>query len=85
MLCMGFINVRLDRHLVRSPSSGYHMNLFMIKTMDGVKVTICASMTSYANVPCMCSVGCVDRLGFGSFSISTVQVASDDRDLCDLG
>ena len=49
---LGFVNVRSDRHLVRSPSSGYHMNLFMVKTLDSVKVTICGSMTSYANVPC---------------------------------
>ena len=46
------ISVLSDRALVRSPSSGYHMNLFMMKTLDGFKVTLVGSMTSYGHVPC---------------------------------
>ena len=48
----GNLNVVSDRHMVRSPSSGYHMNLFMMKTLDGMKVIMCGSMTSYGSVPC---------------------------------
>lgn len=39
----GNLNVVSDRHMVRSPSSGYHMNLFMMKTLDGMKVIMCGS------------------------------------------
>ena len=46
------INVLSDRRLVRSPSSGYHLNLFMLKTLDGQKLVLCGSMTSYGGVPC---------------------------------
>ena len=46
------INILSDRQLVRSPSSGYHMNLFMLKTMAGHKLVLCGSMTSYSGVPC---------------------------------
>ena len=48
----GNLNVLSDRHMVRSPTSGYHMNLFMMKTLDGMKVVLCGSMTSYGSVPC---------------------------------
>ena len=46
------INILSDRALVRSPSTGYHMNLFMLKTLDGFKLVLCGSMTSYGSVPC---------------------------------
>ena len=46
------INVRSDRHAVRSPSTGYHLNLFMVRTLDSVKVTVCGSMTCYGQAPC---------------------------------
>ena len=46
------INVLSDRQLVRSPSSGYHLNIFMLKTLDGQKLVLCGSMTSYGGVPC---------------------------------
>ena len=46
------INILSDRALVRSPSTGYHMNLFMLKTLDGLKLVLCGSMTSYGSVPC---------------------------------
>ena len=46
------ISVLSDRALVRTPSSGYHMNLFMMKTLDGFKVTMVGSMTSYGHAPC---------------------------------
>ena len=49
---LAYTNIRSDRNLVRAPTSGYHFSLFMAKTLDGVKVTICASMTSYGNAPC---------------------------------
>eukprot|EP00435_Cladocopium_sp_Y103_P013918 s4422_g3.t1 len=46
------INILSDRALVRSPTTGYHMNLFLLKTLDGVKLVMCGSMTSYGSVPC---------------------------------
>ena len=46
------INVRSDRHAVRSPSTGYHLNLFTVRTLDSVKVTMCGSMTRYGQAPC---------------------------------
>ena len=46
------INVLSDRQLVRSPSSGYHLNIFMLKTLVGHKLVLCGSMTSYGGVPC---------------------------------
>lgn len=46
------INILSDRALVRSPTTGYHMNLFMLKTLDGFKLVLCGSMTSYGSVPC---------------------------------
>ena len=49
---LSYLNVKSDRHLVRSPSSGYHFNLFMVKTLDSCKVIICGSATCYTHVPC---------------------------------
>ena len=46
------VNTLADRHAARSPSSGYHLNLFYNKTLDGMKLIIAASMTSYGSVPC---------------------------------
>ena len=46
------LNILSDRHLARSPTSGYHMNLFCMKTLDGMKLIMAASMTSYGSVPC---------------------------------
>lgn len=46
------INVRADRHSVRAPSTGYHFSLFMVRTLDAVKVTLCGTMTSYSQAPC---------------------------------
>ena len=49
---LSFVNLKSDRHLVRSPSSGYHFNLFMVKTLDSVKVIVTGSMTCYSHLPC---------------------------------
>ena len=46
------ISINSDRQLVRSPSSGYHLNIFMLKTLVGHKLVLCGSMTSYGGVPC---------------------------------
>eukprot|EP00435_Cladocopium_sp_Y103_P030797 s1508_g7.t1 len=46
------ISVTSDRQLIRSPSKGYHFNLFYVRTLDGFKFTLVGSMTSYATVPC---------------------------------
>ena len=46
------LSVQSDRQLVRPPSQGYHLSLFMVKTLDAVKVIICGSMTCYGGVPC---------------------------------
>ena len=46
------ISVNADRALIRSPSSGYHLSLFYNRTLDGYKLTILGSMTSYTSVPC---------------------------------
>ena len=46
------VNVLADRQSIRTPISGYHMNLFYMKTIDGFKVIIVGSMTSYTTVPC---------------------------------
>lgn len=48
---LSYINVKADRQMVRAPSHGYHCNLFLVRTMDGVKLTVCCSMTSYGSVP----------------------------------
>ena len=49
---LSYVNIKSDRALVRSPSSGYHFSLFMVRTLDSVKVTICGSATCYSSVPC---------------------------------
>lgn len=46
------INILSDRQLLRSPSVGYHMNLFYVRAMDGYKLIVVGSMTSYESVPC---------------------------------
>lgn len=46
------INVLSDRQLVRSPNTGYHFNLFYVRTLDGFKFVLVGSMTSYGTVPC---------------------------------
>ena len=46
------INILSDRQLVRSPSNGYHMNIFYVRAMDGYKFILVGSMTSYGTVPC---------------------------------
>ena len=46
------LNVLSDRNLVRSPNTGYHMNLFLMKTLGGMKVVMAGSMTCYGSVPC---------------------------------
>ena len=47
-----YLNVKSDRNLVKSPSTGYHFNLFLVRTLDSVKVVICGSATCYTSVPC---------------------------------
>ena len=46
------INILSDAKLVRSPSSGYHLNIFYMRTLDGKKLIIVGSMSSYGSVPC---------------------------------
>ena len=46
------VNILVDRQLVRSPNTGYHLNLFYVRTIDGFKVSLVGSMTSYGTVPC---------------------------------
>ena len=46
------VNVLSDARQVRSPSTGYHMNLFYMRTLEGKKLIIIGSMTSYGSVPC---------------------------------
>ena len=46
------INILSDAKLVRSPSTGYHLNLFYMRTLDGKKLIIVGSMASYGSVPC---------------------------------
>ena len=46
------LNILTDRQLVRSPSSGYHMNIFYVRTLDGQKLILVGSMSSYSSVPC---------------------------------
>ena len=46
------INIQSDSKLVRSPNTGYHMNLFYMRTLDGRKLIVVGSMTSYGSVPC---------------------------------
>ena len=46
------INIQSDARLVRSPTTGYHCNMFMMKTLDNFKLVIAGSMTSYGSVPC---------------------------------
>ena len=46
------VNILSDRLQLRSPNTGYHMNLFYVRAMDGYKLIIVGSMTSYGSVPC---------------------------------
>ena len=46
------INILSDSKLVRSPTSGYHCNIFVLKTLDNFKLVLAGSMTSYGSVPC---------------------------------
>ena len=46
------LNVKSDRMLVKSPSTGYHFSLFLLRTLGSVKVVICGSATCYASTPC---------------------------------
>jgi len=46
------INVVSDAIQVRSPTTGYHCNLFMIKALDNYKLVVAGTMTSYGSVPC---------------------------------
>ena len=46
------VNLLSDRQLVRSPNMGYHMNLFYMKMINGYKIILVGSMTSYGTVPC---------------------------------
>ena len=46
------ISVLSDKQLVRSPSSGYHMSLFYLRTVNGYKLVMVGSMTCYGHVPC---------------------------------
>ena len=46
------VNVLAHRNLIRSPISGYHMSMFYVKTIDGFKIILVGSMTSYDAVPC---------------------------------
>lgn len=46
------ITILSDRQLVRSPNRGYHMNLFYMRALDGYKLIVAGSMTSYGSVPC---------------------------------
>ena len=46
------VNILTDRQLVRSPSSGYHMNICYVRTLDGQKLIFVGSMSSYSSVPC---------------------------------
>ena len=46
------INILQDARLVRSPTSGYHCNVFLLKTLDNYKLVFAGSMTSYGSVPC---------------------------------
>ena len=45
------INIHADKALVRSPNTGYHFNMFYVRTLDGQKLVICGSMSSYSSVP----------------------------------
>ena len=45
------INIHADRALVRSPNTGYHFNVFYVRTLDGQKLVLCGSMSSYSSVP----------------------------------
>ena len=46
------VNVLSDAKLLRSPSTGYHMSLFYMRTLEGKKFILVGSMTSYGSVPC---------------------------------
>ncbi|CAL1152073.1 unnamed protein product [Cladocopium goreaui] len=41
----------VDNRDMRSPSSGYHMNIFYVRAMDGYKFILVGSMTCYGSVP----------------------------------
>ena len=45
------INIHSERTSVRSPNAGYHLNLFYVRTLDGRKLILVGSMSSYSSVP----------------------------------
>ena len=46
------VNILSDARLIRSPSTGYHLSLFYMRTLEGKKLIIVGSMTSYGSIPC---------------------------------
>ena len=76
------INIHADRALVRSPNSGYHFNVFYVRTLDGQKLVLCGSMSSYSSVPAARWDACTGRVL--SPGIPTVQVAGHEGRFCDL-
>ncbi|CAK8992680.1 Uncharacterized protein SCF082_LOCUS3184 [Durusdinium trenchii] len=45
------INIHSERTSVRSPNAGYHLNIFYVRTLDGRKLILVGSMSSYSSVP----------------------------------
>eukprot|EP00439_Symbiodinium_sp_Y106_P026029 s6164_g3.t1 len=46
------VKVLSDCSLLRSPNTGYHFNVFHVKTLSQHNLTIASGMTSYATDPC---------------------------------
>ena len=46
------VNILSDARLIRSPSTGYHLSLFYMRTLEGKKLIVVGSMTSYGSIPC---------------------------------
>ena len=79
------INIQSDSRLVRSPTTGYHCNMFMMKTLDNFKLVIAGSMTSYGSVPCgKWDSATGEVLSHDAFQ-PFCQVAGDEERLSNLG
>lgn len=46
------VNILSDARLIRSPATGYHLSLFYMRTLEGKKLIVVGSMTSYGSIPC---------------------------------
>lgn len=68
------INILSDRQLVRSPATGYHMNLFYVGAIDGYKLN-CGRVYDILWIGAMRPVGLFDRVSALAPGVPAISVA----------